>query len=269
MARLKKTKDLAKYRDKLNKERDSDATAVRVCMTGCRAKGADAFAESLKDELKKRGLEKKIKVIETGCHGFCSMSPVAVVEPGNIFYGNLKAEDAAEIVEETIMNGRAVERLLFVDPETQKKVVKEKDVPFYSHQKRLVLKNCGVVDPREIDDYISRGGYSAIAKALDTMKPADVVEEVFKSGLRGRGGAGFPTGLKWRFAHNEKSDKKYLVCNADAKYYLPERHAHRSLHKPRVPYHPRKREHFRPLAFFGSHRGVPIESVINNGRDVR
>ncbi len=215
MARFKTFKDIAKYREKLNKERDSEATAIRVCMTGCRAKGADAFSESLKAELKKRGLEKKFKVIETGCHGFCSMSPVAVVEPGNIFYGNLKPEDAEEIVEETVVNGRTVERLLFADPATQEKIVKEKEIPFYSHQKRLVLKNCGVVDPREIDDYICRGGYAAFSKALETMKPEEVVEEILKSGLRGRGGAGFPTGLKWRFANKERSDKKFLVCNAD------------------------------------------------------
>lgn len=212
---LKSVEQLEALREKLVKNLDPNRILVRVCMTGCKAKGADAVVEAFRSEIKKKKIGNKVTLLETGCHGFCSMSPVVVIEPENIFYKQLTAEDVPEIVEETLIKGKIVNRLLYVNPQTGKKIIKEKNIPFYKNQKKIVLKNCGKIDPTKIEDYLVNGGYSALAKALTTMKPEDVVETVFQSGLRGRGGAGFPTGMKWRFALREQREKKFLICNAD------------------------------------------------------
>ncbi|MEW6203210.1 MAG: NADH-quinone oxidoreductase subunit NuoF [bacterium] len=215
MQRLRNVEDLNAFRESLKKETDASRLTVRVCMTGCKAKGASEVAEALKAEISKAQMNDRVTVLETGCHGFCSMSPVAVVEPANIFYTRLVPSDAAEIVEETLKNGRVIERLLYDDPQTGQKIIKNDDVPFYKHQQKVVLRNCGKIDPARVEDYIANGGYSALTKALVEMTPEEIVDVVFKSGLRGRGGAGFPTGQKWRFARQAKGDKKYIVCNAD------------------------------------------------------
>ncbi|MEW5945966.1 MAG: NADH-quinone oxidoreductase subunit NuoF [bacterium] len=202
-------------REKLKSGIDPGRVVVRVCMTGCKAKGADAVAEALKSEISRKKLTRKVTLLETGCHGFCSMSPVAVVDPANVFYTRLTPEDAPEIVNETLVKGKVIDRLLYVNPLTGKRIVKEANVPFYRNQKKVVLRNCGRIDPQRIEDYLAGGGYSALAKALTAMSPEEVVESVAASGLRGRGGAGFPTGVKWRLALKERREKKYLVCNAD------------------------------------------------------
>jgi len=183
--------------------------------TGCQATGSAKVKDALREEIDKRGLGEKCKIIETGCNGFCAQGPVMVVQPDGIFYQKLKADDAAEIVEEHLVNGRFVERLMFVDPATKKSIPRLADIPFFSEQQLIVLKNKGIVDPEIIDDYIAFDGYLGAAKALLEMTPQEIIAEVKTSGLRGRGGAGFPTGLKWEFASKSTNDVKYVLCNAD------------------------------------------------------
>jgi NADH:ubiquinone oxidoreductase subunit F (NADH-binding)/(2Fe-2S) ferredoxin/NAD-dependent dihydropyrimidine dehydrogenase PreA subunit len=183
--------------------------------TGCQATGSAKVKDALRAEIDKRGLGDKCKIIETGCNGFCAQGPVMVVQPDGIFYQKLKADDAAEIVEEHLVNSRFVERLMFVDPATKKPIPRLADIPFFSEQQLIVLKNKGIVDPEVIDDYIAFDGYFGAAKALLEMTPQEIIAEVKTSGLRGRGGAGFPTGLKWEFASKSTNDVKYVLCNAD------------------------------------------------------
>ncbi len=183
--------------------------------TGCQATGSVKVKDALREEIDKRGLGEKCKVIETGCNGFCAQGPVMVVQPDGIFYQKLKADDAAEIVEEHLVNGRFVERLMFVDPATKNAIPRLADIPFFAEQELIVLKNKGIVDPEVIDDYIAFDGYFGAAKALMEMTPQEIIAEIKTSGLRGRGGAGFPTGLKWEFASISRDEEKYVLCNAD------------------------------------------------------
>jgi len=171
--------------------------------------------KAFKDELAKKGLDREVMLVETGCHGMCEMGPVVVVYPEGAFYCRVTPEDVPEIVEEHLYKGRIVQRLLYTVPEDMEKVPYYKDIPFYSKQHRIVLSNCGYIDPEKIEEYIARDGYMALGKALLEMTPEEVLEEVKRSGLRGRGGAGFPTGLKWEFARKASGDKKYVICNAD------------------------------------------------------
>jgi len=171
--------------------------------------------KAFKEELAKKGLDREVMLVETGCHGMCEMGPVVVVYPEGAFYCRVTPEDVPEIVEEHLYKGRIVQRLLYTVPEDMEKVPYYKDIPFYSKQHRIVLSNCGYIDPEKIEEYIARDGYMALGKALLEMTPEEVLEEVKKSGLRGRGGAGFPTGLKWEFAKKASGDKKYVICNAD------------------------------------------------------
>lgn len=189
---------------------------ILVCAgTGCASSGALPIIDSLKDEIKRQGLEETVSVVGTGCQGFCEKGPTLVIEPQQILYTRVTGEDVAEIVAQDIMKGERVERLLLLDQATQKPVSTLSDIRFFSKQHRIVLQNCGVIDPQKIDEYTARDGYKGIQKALKEMSPEDVMEEVKKSGLRGRGGAGFPTGLKWGFCRQTPSDKKYIICNAD------------------------------------------------------
>ena len=189
---------------------------VLVCTgTGCNSSGAAAVKEQLLDQLAEEGLTDEIKVIETGCHGFCEKGPIMVVYPEGVFYCELQPDDMEEIVQEHFLKGRTVERLLFTEPVTEEQIPSYQDIDFYKKQQRIVLANCGKIDPENIDEYIAHDGYEAAGKVLTEMSPEAVVEEVKDSGLRGRGGGGFPTGFKWEFAHNAKSDKKYIICNAD------------------------------------------------------
>lgn len=216
MTKIKNFKALDELRLKLAGQREYDITYSTICAgTGCRAWGAENVVDVFNKAIAFHKLEKKVKVKMTGCHGFCEKGPISVIKPEGIFYQNIKVEDIEEIVSETIANKKVIERLLYVDPSTGKKVTYEKDVPFYNRQQRLILGNNGVIDPTSIEDYIAIGGYSALAKVLSSSSPEKVIEEVRKSGLRGRGGAGFPTGLKWDLCRKSKGDVKYIICNGD------------------------------------------------------
>jgi len=189
---------------------------VLVCAgTGCTASGSPSVIDAFKAEVKRRGLEGEVRVVETGCRGFCAMGPVMIVYPEGIFYCQVQPSDVEDLVEETLVKGRVLERLTYKEPLTHQAIPFYQDIPFYGKQMRITLRNCGLIDPENIDEYIARGGYEALGKALSTMKPEDVIEEVKRSGLRGRGGAGFLTGLKWEFTARAPGAVKYVVCNAD------------------------------------------------------
>jgi NADH:ubiquinone oxidoreductase subunit F (NADH-binding)/(2Fe-2S) ferredoxin/NAD-dependent dihydropyrimidine dehydrogenase PreA subunit len=182
--------------------------------TACCSGGADKIIEAFANELEAAGLKEKVQVVATGCLGFCEQGPIVKILPQGTFYVQVKAADVKEIVAEHLVKGRVVQRLCY-DPEQAKKLVAEANIPFYQKQYRIVLRNCGVIDPEKIEDYIARDGYKAIEKVLFEMTPEQVVDEMLKSGLRGRGGAGFPTGMKWKFAQQQPKGQKYMVCNAD------------------------------------------------------
>jgi len=193
-----------------------DAVKIRVCAgSTCNATGRAAVSDALTRELAKRGLSDEVQVVLTGCHGLCQEGPIAVVHPKGVFYPRLKAKDIAEIVETSVVGDDVVERLLYRDPTTGEAIALEKDVPFYAGQTRIVRAENGFIDPMSIDDYLSRGGYSALAKVLADDAPEAVIDEVEQSGLRGRGGAGFPTGTKWRYCRANPGEKHYLIANGD------------------------------------------------------
>jgi len=183
--------------------------------TGCKSQESDQLSEKLKKELSKQGLEDTVQVIMTGCFGFCEKGPIVKVMPDNTFYTQVKPEDAEVIVEEHVIKGRRVEHLLYTDPETEAHVEDSKHMGFYKKQLRIALRNCGVIDPEIIDEYIARDGYRALGEVLANQTPEETIELMKASGLRGRGGAGFPAGLKWDFARKNEADQKYVVCNAD------------------------------------------------------
>ena len=188
---------------------------VLICGgTACCSGGGDKIAEEFKKQLAEQKLDETVQVVTTGCLGFCEQGPIVKILPQGTFYVQVKDADVKEIVAEHLVKGRVVQRLCY-DPEQAKKLVAEANIPFYQKQYRIVLRNCGVIDPEKIEDYIARDGYKAMEKVLFEMKPEDVVEEILKSGLRGRGGAGFPTGMKWKFAMQQPKGQKYMVCNAD------------------------------------------------------
>lgn len=190
---------------------------VLVCKgTGCSASGAGSLFEAMKKELERRGLDKEVMLVETGCHGMCEMGPIVVVYPEGAFYCRVTTEDIPELVEEHLYKGRLVQRLLYTTHDERKeKIPHYRDIPFYGKQLRIALKNCGYINPDNIEEYIARDGYQALAKALLEMTPEETLVTVKNSGLRGRGGAGFPTGKKWEFARMAPGDKKYIICNAD------------------------------------------------------
>jgi len=183
--------------------------------TGCRASQSEIIVENLKSEIKNLGLENDAQVVITGCFGFCEKGPIVKIVPDNTFYTQVKPEDCAEIVREHILKGRKVKRLLYEDPETQKHIEDSKHMNFYQKQIRIALRNCGFIDPENIDEYIARDGYAALGNIITGMSPQEAIDIMKKSGLRGRGGGGFPTGIKWEIASKSKADQKYVVCNAD------------------------------------------------------
>lgn len=188
---------------------------ILVCGgTACVASNSVKLQEAFQKALEDNGLSAAVKLIQTGCHGFCENGPIVTIYPENTFYVHVKAGDAKDIVEQHIMKGEVVESLLYMDPVTETRVQTNDEVPFYKKQVRRVLARCGLVDPENINEYIAMDGYQGLAKAL-TMEPQAVIDEVVASGLRGRGGAGFPTGKKWQFCRNAPGDKKYIICNAD------------------------------------------------------
>ncbi|MBP6364851.1 MAG: NADH-quinone oxidoreductase subunit NuoF [Bacteroidales bacterium] len=183
--------------------------------TGCRASESEQIVENLKSEIKNLGLENDAQVVTTGCFGFCEKGPIVKIIPDNTFYTQVKKEDCAEIIREHVLKGRKVHRLLYEDPETQKHIEDSKHMGFYQKQMRIALRNCGFIDPENIDEYIARDGYAALGNILADMTPQEAIDLLKKAGLRGRGGGGFPTGLKWEIASKNKADQKYVVCNAD------------------------------------------------------
>ncbi len=215
MKRINTPSDLESYRQALVNERDPNKRVIRICCTtGCRAGGALDIVENVKQELANQSLV-GIEVKKTGCRGYCENGPVMSVEPEDIFYNKVKPRDVLDIVAETLVNGRPVRRLLYSDPETKTRIQKEKEIPFFGKQVRNVFAHLGKVDPTEIDDYIAEGGYTALCKTLTTMKPTEVIETVEASGLRGRGGGGFPAGRKWRSCREAPGIVKYVIANGD------------------------------------------------------
>ncbi|MDR1508565.1 MAG: NADH-quinone oxidoreductase subunit NuoF [Synergistaceae bacterium] len=182
--------------------------------TGCSSSGSKEIIPALREKLKERGMENEVKVVETGCHGLCELGPLVIIYPEGVFYIKVKVSDVDEIVETHLMKGRTIERLLYKEPATLETVPDYDDIAFYKKQKRYALVNCGHINPESLEEYIGADGYEGLAKTL-SMKPEDVIAEIKKSGLRGRGGGGFPTGTKWQFTRNAAGDKKYVICNAD------------------------------------------------------
>ncbi len=189
---------------------------ILVCGgTGCRASGSEGVHQAVVREIAAKELSNEVAVVETGCNGFCAAGPIMVIYPEGTFYQYVKADDVKEIIEEHIVKGRPVQRLMYKEPVTEAPIPHMLDIPFFGKQMLIALKNRGLIDAEKIDEYIARDGYMGAAKALTEMTPDEVIEEVKKSGLRGRGGGGFPTGLKWSFARKSQGDTKYILCNAD------------------------------------------------------
>jgi len=216
MTRIANRAQLERLRRKLARARDPQRPCITVCGgTGCRAHGSQHLSAAFRDELQHQGLASAVDVLATGCHGFCEQGPVVVIRPQNVFYRGVKPDDAAEVVSQTVTQGHIVERLLYTDPITGQRIVREPEVPFYQRQRRIVLDQNGVIDPTRIDDYVAQGGYAGLSKALCDMTPGAVIDALIQSRLRGRGGAGFSTGTKWRLCREAPGDVKYVICNAD------------------------------------------------------
>jgi NADH-quinone oxidoreductase subunit F len=215
VAKLKSPGELEALRSSILKKRDPAKPCITICNgTGCQAYGSKSIVAAFQDEVKKQKLGAKVDIKAIGCPGFCERGTLVVIKPQDIFYQRVRVKDVPEILSETIGKGNLVNRLLFTDRATNKKVTKEGDVSFYKKQMRLIIGNNGSIDPTSIDDYLAIGGYTALAKALK-MTPEKIIDEVKKSGLRGRGGAGFPTGSKWESTRAAQGDVKYVICNAD------------------------------------------------------
>ena len=214
--KLSSKQDLEALRKELVKERRPDKPLIAICNgTACRPYGCIHLTEAIKQELVKQGLENKIELRVTGCHGLCEKGPIAVIQPGDIFYQQVKLEDVPEILSETAIKGTIIDRLLHTDPITGNKVVHRDEIPFYRKQVRHILGNNVEISLTKIEDYIAIGGYTALAKALLAMTPEQIIDEIKHSGLRGRGGAGFPTGAKWESCRHAPGDIKYVIVNAD------------------------------------------------------
>lgn len=189
---------------------------ILVCGgTGCKASQSDLLKSNLKNRLADHGLQDQVQVLHTGCFGFCEKGPIVKIQPDNTFYVSVEPKDAIEIVDEHIVKGRKVEHLLYKNPKTDQPVGDSKHMDFYKKQVRIALRNCGFINPENIEEYIGNDGYAALGKCLERYRPAEVIDLIKRSGLRGRGGGGFPTGLKWEITHNVAGDEKYVVCNAD------------------------------------------------------
>ncbi|MBW2033501.1 MAG: FAD-dependent oxidoreductase [Deltaproteobacteria bacterium] len=215
MERLLSIGQLEWYRNKILAKEDEGRTRVYICMTGCRAYGAIEVGAALEEEVKKQGLSGELEVRSTGCHGICAKAPVMSIDPLGVQYQEVNPEDAAEIVALTLKQNRLIDRLAYRDPQTGNPIYYRNQIPFYKKQLRRVLTNCGRIDPTNIENYIAAGGYKAIVKALSRMTPEQVIEEVTAAKLRGRGGAGFSTGLKWKSCRQAHGRPKYVICNAD------------------------------------------------------
>ncbi len=215
MPKLNSVKDLERFRQEIQMERQGKTIVSITNGTDGRTRGSDKVLKSFVEEIEKQGLANKVMIKSSGCHGFCEEEPIAFIFPKEICYVRLKPEDVPEIVRETLINGRIVERLLYREPTTGQKIETESEIPFYKHQKRILLGNNRFIDMESIDDYIAFGGYSALAKALFEMTPEQVLEEIKKANLRGRGGGGFPAGIKWETCRNAPGEPKYVIVNCD------------------------------------------------------
>ncbi|MHC4779117.1 MAG: NADH-ubiquinone oxidoreductase-F iron-sulfur binding region domain-containing protein, partial [Planctomycetota bacterium] len=216
MARLNTPEELETARAEIRSRRDPGGPCVSICAgAGCLASGASEVIAAFSEEIEKQGLKAEVETKGTGCPGFCERGPVVVIQPEEICYLQVKPQDVPEIVTETLKGKRVVDRLLFADPQSGEKATRESEIPFYKNQVRNVLSNNIRIDSKSIFDYLAIGGYSALAKALTKMSPQDVIEEVKKSNLRGRGGGGFPAGRKWEGSRNAPGEPKYVIVNAD------------------------------------------------------
>ncbi len=218
MEGLNKIKQVASEKVKIRQHRDAAQTNrnILVCGgTGCLASDSDKVVKNLEVILKARGLNSKVQVIRTGCFGFCEQGPIVKIEPDNVFYVRVGSKDAKDIVDEHLIKGRQVERLLYEDPQKKEKVHTQEEMTFYKKQLRVALRNCGLINPEDITEYIAMDGYQALGKALTQMSPGEIIDVIKKSGLRGRGGGGFPTGLKWEITCKQQNSQKYIICNAD------------------------------------------------------
>ncbi|MCK4759882.1 MAG: NADH-quinone oxidoreductase subunit NuoF [Candidatus Aminicenantes bacterium] len=215
--KIKSTEDLAQAIQSQIQKRQSEKKPVLTVSAGTcgQARGSLKVIDSLKKAIKNNKLEDKVKIKVTGCHGFCEAEPNIIIQPQDIFYQKVQPKDANDIASHTIIKNEIIDRLLFSDPISEIKVLKEDDISFYKKQKRILLGDNALIDPTDIDDYLSIGGYGSLAKVLSEKTPEEVIEIIKQSGLRGRGGAGFPTGYKWEFARKAKGDTKYIICNAD------------------------------------------------------
>ncbi|TET18401.1 MAG: NADH-quinone oxidoreductase subunit NuoF [Dehalococcoidia bacterium] len=216
MNRLSSPDELEGIRKSIIKQRDPNKPCITICGgTGCLALRGESVIAAFKQKIKRQGVETKVDVRITGCPGFCERGPLVVIKPQNIFYQRIRVEDVPEIISETVLRDNIIDRLLYTDPNTGQKVIYEHEVSFYKKQKRLIIGNNELIDPTIIDDYLAVGGYAALSKVLFRMSPEEVIEEVKKSSLRGRGGGGFPTGIKWETCRKARGDIKYLICNCD------------------------------------------------------
>ncbi len=216
MTRLNTLEELEKFRKEILSKRDAKKNCITLCCgSACNASGSLDVAAQLEAEIQHQGLEDQVSIRKTGCHGYCERGPIIVNHPDETTYIHIKPEDVSEIVTQTVKEHKIINRLLYINPETNEKICKESEIPFYKHQERLVFGSNGSIDPKSIEDYIAIGGYSALAKMLSTMTPEDVLNEVKKSNLRGRGGGGFPTGKKWEVSRNAAEETKYVIVNAD------------------------------------------------------
>ena len=216
MEKIKTPQELEKLRLSVLAEHKPDALQVAVCGgTGCLSNGSEGVVAAFAAEMKKQGLNGNVVLKKTGCHGFCERGPLVTIHPLDLFYQKVAEKDAAEIVAETLLKGKVVERLLYTNPQNDAKISKHSEIPFYKHQVRIALRNNGRIDPTDIREYIANGGYAGLAKALTAMSPEEVIATVEKAGLRGRGGGGFPTARKWRSCREAHGDVRYVVCNGD------------------------------------------------------
>jgi len=216
MPRINSPAELEELRKGILSKRDPNKPCITLCSgTACHASGSEDVAASIEEEIKKQGLSGKVDFRKTGCHGFCEKGPIVVIHPEKTCYLQIEPKDVPEIISQTIKGKKAIERLLYTDPSTNEKIIHESEIPFYKNQERLVFGSNGKIDPKSIEDYLALGGYSALAKALSQMTPEQVLEEVKKSNLRGRGGGGFPAGRKWEECRNAPGEIRYVIVNAD------------------------------------------------------
>ena len=200
----------------INKRKSEEKPTLTVSAGTCgRARGASKVITALKKAISREKLNNDVRIKVTGCHGFCEAEPNIIIQPHNIFYQKVEPKNAKDILMQTVLNNKIIDQLLYYDPITKEKYIQENDIPFYKYQKRIISGDNALIDPTDINDYLSIGGYSSLSEILAKMTPEDVIDTIKQSGLRGRGGAGFPTGKKWEFARKAKGKIKYIICNAD------------------------------------------------------